>query len=394
MATRYWVGGSGVWDGSSTANWSAASGGASGASPPVAADTAIFDSLSGVGACTTASGAVCSTVTLSSATLGLVLGADLTMAGQFTLVTGSIDLQSFNLSCLSFFSNTSNTRTIAFGTGSITVRSNVGPWVVTPVTNLTITGTPTVNVTYSGSASVTISLGVPAESQALNFNFTSGTYSLSFLASNGNAAGSVDFTGFAGTWLATGTVTIFKSLTLSTGMTVTPSSSVMTFGATSGAHNITTNGKVMDFPVTFNGAGGTFQFTDALTQGSTRAFTITRGTVKLKAGTTNTVGAFTTGAGTAQRFLQSDTPGSRATITDPSGTNAATYLTVQDVGATGGATWAAPLSAGNVDGGNNTGWVFSAQSIGLSEGVGLSSGALGLYGGSLGIYGGRPGLVN
>jgi hypothetical protein len=141
-------------------------------------------------------------------------------------------------------------------------------------------------------------------------------------------------------------------------MSLTASSSAMTFGATSGTQTITTNGKTVDFPLTFNGAGGTFSFADALTQGSTRAFTITNGTVKLKAGTTNTVGSFTTGSGTTQRFLQSTVAGSAATITDPSGTNTATYLTIQDIAATGGATWNAFAASGSIDAGNNTGWNF------------------------------------
>jgi hypothetical protein len=54
MALRYWVpGGNGVWataaQGGSTNNWSASSGGASGASIPVSSDDAIFDGGSGSG---------------------------------------------------------------------------------------------------------------------------------------------------------------------------------------------------------------------------------------------------------------------------------------------------------------------------------------------------------
>jgi len=45
MATRYWVGGAGNW--SSTAKWSTASGGASGASVPTSVDDVIFDANSG-----------------------------------------------------------------------------------------------------------------------------------------------------------------------------------------------------------------------------------------------------------------------------------------------------------------------------------------------------------
>ena len=43
MADRYWVGGSGDWNTSSTANWSTTSGGAPGASAPTLSDNVIFD---------------------------------------------------------------------------------------------------------------------------------------------------------------------------------------------------------------------------------------------------------------------------------------------------------------------------------------------------------------
>lgn len=46
MATRYWVGGNGTWDGSNTTRWASVSGGATGASAPTLADDVIFDSNS------------------------------------------------------------------------------------------------------------------------------------------------------------------------------------------------------------------------------------------------------------------------------------------------------------------------------------------------------------
>ena len=46
MATRYWVGGSGTWTASNTANWSASSGGPGGASAPTSVDDVVFDSAS------------------------------------------------------------------------------------------------------------------------------------------------------------------------------------------------------------------------------------------------------------------------------------------------------------------------------------------------------------
>jgi hypothetical protein len=46
MADRYWVGGAGTWNATTTTNWSATSGGSGGASAPTSADNVIFDTLS------------------------------------------------------------------------------------------------------------------------------------------------------------------------------------------------------------------------------------------------------------------------------------------------------------------------------------------------------------
>lgn len=72
MADRYWVGGSGTWDSSSTTNWSTTSGGAGGASVPTSADNVIFDSNSGGSSNT-------EIVTIS----GAVTCANLTVTGSF-----------------------------------------------------------------------------------------------------------------------------------------------------------------------------------------------------------------------------------------------------------------------------------------------------------------------
>ena len=72
MATRYWVGGTGTWSTSATANWSATSGGAGGASAPTSADDVVFDSLSNATSYTvTISGGVpCGSITTSGPATG------------------------------------------------------------------------------------------------------------------------------------------------------------------------------------------------------------------------------------------------------------------------------------------------------------------------------------
>jgi hypothetical protein len=274
-----------------------------------------------------------------------------------TLTNGTLDLQSFTLSTGSFNSSNSNTRTIAFGTGQITCTGIGIVWTTGTATNLTTTGTQVVNVTSVGSSAISVGSGVLSEANSISFNFTGGTYPLTFFPGANQSARNVDFTGYAGTLAATNTGIIYGNLTLASGMTLTASASAMSFGATSGTQTLTSNTKTLDFPITKSGAG-TLSCADALTLGSTRALTFSLGTLKLKSSATSTVGSFVT-SGTTLKYLQSTTPGTQATLSDASGTNTVTYLSIQDSAATGGATWLA-TAATNVNAGNNSGWTFAA----------------------------------
>jgi hypothetical protein len=214
-----------------------------------------------------------------------------------TLTQGTLDLQSYTLSTGLFNSSNTTTRTIAFGTGSIDCTGTGTVWTTATATNLTTTGTQVVNVTSTGSTAITVFNGIFLEANSISFNFTGGTYFLTFLSQPSYTARDVNFTGFSGTLSATGNVNIYGSLTISSGMTLTASTNVMFFGATSGTQQITTNGKTLDFPLTF-GNGGTRRLQDALTMGSTRTATLSGGTLDLN-GKTLTVGtAFTTATGT------------------------------------------------------------------------------------------------
>jgi len=287
MAARFWVGGSGTWDGSSTANWASSSGGASGASAPTAADTVTFDANSGAGTCTTAAGATCLTATLNTSTLDLTLGDDLTAAGSFTLTLGTLNLSSYTLSCTVFSSNNSNIRVIAFGTGNITLTGNNGTiWSMQNAANFSYTGTSQVNCTYSGSTGTrtinhntggTVTL---REEKAVNFNITAGTDTISTVTITfATSINSLNFTGFSGT-LSQTPIEVYGNLTYSAGMTLSSGTSSTIFVKSSGTQTVTTNGKTLDFPVIKNNAG-ILQLLDNLTLGSTRSFTHNTGTVDL-----------------------------------------------------------------------------------------------------------------
>ena len=198
-----------------------------------------------------------------------------------TLTNGTLDLSGKTLTTGLFASNNSNTRTIAFGAGNITCNNSAAGgtlWNTGTVTGLTVTGTPVVNISNSGALATTVAAGTLNEANAISFNFTTGTYSLSFLNTASYTAKNVNFTGFAGTWAATSTGIVYGNFTLSTGMTLTASASTLRFGATSGTQIITTNAKTIDFTLAVNGVGGTVKLADALTMGATRTFNITNGT--------------------------------------------------------------------------------------------------------------------
>jgi hypothetical protein len=284
-----------------------------------------------------------------------------------TLTAGTLNLNNFTLTTGQFSSTNTNTRTLAFGTGKIVVTANNALVCTTNTSDgLTITGSKRIELSYSGG-SLTRSISgantsVIEGTNLLDYFVTAGSDTVTF--NGGRAYGNIDFSN-AGASTFTGTCTnnsmqVYGNLIFKAGMTINAGANAISMLATSGTKTITSASQTLDFPLTINGLGGTFACSDALTLGATRALTFTNGTLQLKAGTTSTVGSFVT-SGTTLKYLQSTTPGTQATISDASGTNSVTYLSIQDSNATGGAVWEAFTTNENVDAGNNSGWDFSFQ---------------------------------
>jgi len=304
MATYFWVGGSGTWDNSNSANWSLTTGGAGGAGVPNGTDTVNFDANSGTGTCTTSATAAASIVTQNSATLALVLGANLTISGRFTLTQGSVDLAGFTMSSLELHSNNTNVRSIAFGSGKIVVTGTGLNFYATTLTNLVLTGTPVVDLTYAGASAMTVRWGNSGGATTANVptvNFTAGTYALSLAAFTLD----LNFSGYAGA-MTSASVGVYGSLTLGSAMTVAASTVALTMQAVVTGKTITSNSVLLDCPLVFNGIGGGWSLVDDLAIGTSRALTLTNGSFDAN-GKNVSIGSFTLGAGTKTLTLGSGT---------------------------------------------------------------------------------------
>ena len=424
MADRYWVGGTGTWDASDTTNWSATSGGAGGASVPVAADRVFFNASSGAGTCTLGADGTCQVI-------------------NCTGYTGTIDFSTFKIVCVG-----NNTTIVALGTTA------------------TFLGNKRFDMTYSGASGTRTYSGALGEANSPDVYITAGTDTVNC---NGNVR-NWDFTGFAGTMNGNFSI-IYGDLVMSSTMTTGSSTNTFRFFSTNGTtRNITTNGVTFNFPFLFDGIGGSWQLQDNITFASTRGITLSNGTLSLNnqnvtsgfflsgagtktldmgsgtwniigtnatvgftpwlpanaaanftliaanatitmtgaaaktfagggytygtlnqggagaltitgantfanitntvqpatitfpASTTTTVSAFSvSGTSGNQITLNSSTPGTRATLSDASGQNSVSFCTIKDINATGGAIWSSFTTNGNVDDGNNIGWDFNAS---------------------------------
>jgi hypothetical protein len=168
MANRFWVGGTGTWNGSSTANWASTSGGASGQSVPGSADTVTFDASSGGGVVT-----VNTNFTITSLTMGAF--------------TGTLDFSANNNSpTMGTFSGTgTGTRTLNMGSGTWTLTGTGTPWNLATISNfnfnaeqsrILFTNSSTGNLIFAGGGltyyTVEFARGASTATITINFNNT------------------------------------------------------------------------------------------------------------------------------------------------------------------------------------------------------------------------------
>lgn len=118
MADRYWVGGTGNWNSSSTTNWSGTSGGSGGASAPNISDNVFFDANSNGGVVTVIGSVLCLNVTTTGFT-GSLAGqqpASINIYGNLILDCG---FNTVNGPSIVFYGTTNNTCSITIPVGLV-----------------------------------------------------------------------------------------------------------------------------------------------------------------------------------------------------------------------------------------------------------------------------------
>jgi hypothetical protein len=283
-----------------------------------------------------------------------------------TLTNGTLDLNDYTLTTGIFSSNNSNARTLAFfNTGAIfctsaSTTADVTVFNTSTSTNFTVTGTSK-QVIISGAPTSfvrSVLTGLVSsggtEANAVNVYVYNGSDTINLGTSNSVFLDlQLGFGGFTGNLAANVAPIIYANFSFSGGGTIPGGANAWTFKSTTSGNSVSSTA-VINNPIIFDGVGGEWDIANGPVVNE--AVTLTNGTLKIATAFPFTVGSFVT-SGTNQKFLKSQVPGTQATISDASGTNSVSYLTIQDSNATGGANWYANGPT-NVDAGNNTGWIF------------------------------------
>jgi len=219
-----------------------------------------------------------STVVFSATGANWSLAGDTPFASATSLNGGTLDLGGYRLTTASFSSSLSTARTIAFGSsGAIRLTGSGTVWTTATATNLTTTGTNKyIEPNLNSAQTLTFGTGL-TEAQIMDVSVPS-TASNNILTITGRVR-NLTFANVAYT-VANTAITFYGDVTiLGTTPTFTAGANAWTFAATSGTKTITTNGELLDFPLTINSPGATLSLGSALTIGSTRLLTVTAGTL-------------------------------------------------------------------------------------------------------------------
>lgn len=170
---RYWVGGTGNWDASTTTHWSATSGGAGGASVPTSANDVVFDFNSGSGTTTVTAAANCNSLNTVAFT------GTINLSNQIITLTGSGNVWNLTIG----FTLISGTSTIKLTDATSSSKTFNGMGLI--YSNIFMTGSGTGAYTITGSNTFN---DFKVDTPPHTVNFTEGTtQTLTTFTVNGTA---------------------------------------------------------------------------------------------------------------------------------------------------------------------------------------------------------------
>ena len=242
MADRFWVGGSGSWDATSTTNWSATSGGAGGASAPTSADDVYFDVNSNVG-----TGAF--TVTVTGTMASPALCRDFTASGLDGALTFTMGATAW-LDCF----------------GSMTL----------PATNFSVSGTAGARIRFTATTTgktittngVTLALG--GSNSNIDFNGVGGEWTLGSALTVGGSINIFNGTFITANYNLTANINFFFAISSGSRAVYLGSSAVSVTGTFGNSGTANTTGLTWDAgtsTISFGNSGAVFNGSSHLQKG-------------------------------------------------------------------------------------------------------------------------------
>ena len=335
LPTRYWVGGTGTWDASTTTHWSTTSGGSGGAAVPTSSDTVIFDNNSGGGTINLGTGATTLNLNFTGFTGTLTGGNNIVIFGSLIMGSGMT-----NNSTISF---------IMFANSGIQTIITNG----IPLYYLTLGGIIVTGGTYQLQDNLTV---------LSNLYFTGGTFNTNNYNITCESLVSTNTTNRtlnmgSGLWTITGYGTVWDC-SISTNLTINPSTSIIKISNTAYQEKIFDGGSL----TYYNIWNATSLSTALLIYGDNTFNDIKIDpycTLLLDDGSIQIINSLTAYEPIyGQATIGTINSSSPATLSKSSGVVTVAYCKISNSTATGGATF---YDVNGIDNGGNTGWFFVTE---------------------------------
>jgi hypothetical protein len=222
---------------------------------------------------------------------GLTLAGPVTLTDvsnpSFNFINGTLNLGGYTLTTYSFATVGTSSKTITFGGGGVALTGSSASILLlsstageTPPTITDAGVFNSTSTTSSGTRTFAAGNGTNpfTEANAPSVSVSAGSGSVSLFGSSSYRWKNLNFTGFTGSLTTTTqSSTVYGSVTLGSGMTLSGYTGSMGLSATSGTQVITSNGRTFSCPIIVVGIGGTTQLADAFL--SSTSVTLTAGTL-------------------------------------------------------------------------------------------------------------------